>query len=456
VDGADQVESDVPATRLTVEEAMAFVVDRLKEGDLDEAETICRKILEVAPDYPASLHYLGMLEHQRGRDDEAVALVTRSLELVPDQADWHSNLGILLQVRGDLSAAAREFEHAIALCPTHANAHNNLGVLLRVAGRLDESEKAYREAIALDPEYADAYSNLAILLGIVGRTPEAVTAYCKALSLKPELPGARQMLVIAYCQIGERDKALATCEQWIKDSPDDPVAQHVLAAVSERDVPPRASDDYIQKTFDSFSRNFEAKLARLDYRAPQLVVDSLVASGATGERTMDILDAGCGTGLCGPLLAPYARRLTGVDLSSGMLQHARAKNVYDDLTHGELTAYLTNCDEEFDAIVTADTLVYFGGLEAVAHAAAGALRPGGLMIFTVEESVDPARTDPYMIQPHGRFCHRVEYVEGVLRDAGLEPHIDRGELRKESGLPVPGLIVRATKTSAPAAGARHA
>ena len=28
-----------------------------------------------------------------------------------------------------------------------------------------------------------------------------------------------------------------------------------------------------------------------------------------------MLDAGCGTGLCAPLLRPYASRLTGVDLS---------------------------------------------------------------------------------------------------------------------------------------------
>ena len=43
-------------------------------------------------------------------------------------------------------------------------------------------------------------------------------------------------------------------------------------------------------------------------------------------KALDILDAGCGTGLCGPLLAPYARRLVGVDLSDGMLKHAREKN----------------------------------------------------------------------------------------------------------------------------------
>ena len=45
------------------------------------------------------------------------------------------------------------------------------------------------------------------------------------------------------------------------------------------------------------------------------------ACARRGER---VLDAGCGTGLCGPLLRPYAKRLVGVDLSSGMLERARA------------------------------------------------------------------------------------------------------------------------------------
>ena len=54
-------------------------------------------------------------------------------------------------------------------------------------------------------------------------------------------------------------------------------------------------------------------------------------SGLEPSKQLDVLDAGCGTGLCGPLLAPYARRLIGVDLSEGMLALAKEKHVYDAL-----------------------------------------------------------------------------------------------------------------------------
>ena len=106
-------------------------------------------------------------------------------------------------------------------------------------------------------------------------------------------------------------------------------------------MPARASDAYIEKTFDSFAASFDAKLAKLlDYRAPALVAEMLAHAGVDAARSLDVLDAGCGTGLCGPLVAPYARRLVGVDLSEAMLDRARARNVYDELVTGELTAYL--------------------------------------------------------------------------------------------------------------------
>ena len=42
----------------------------------------------------------------------------------------------------------------------------------------------------------------------------------------------------------------------------DPIARHMLAACSGRDVPERASNGFIETTFDSFAASFEAKLAR--------------------------------------------------------------------------------------------------------------------------------------------------------------------------------------------------
>ena len=55
-------------------------------------------------------------------------------------------------------------------------------------------------------------------------------------------------------------------------------------------------------------------------------------------EALEVLDAGCGTGLAAPLLGPYARRLVGVDLSGAMLEQARALPQYDELVE-ELTKF---------------------------------------------------------------------------------------------------------------------
>ena len=402
-------------------------------------------MLETAPDHPSALHYSGVLAHQQGRSDEGLALVERSLALVPDRADWHNNLGILLQSVGKLDRAIDAYERAIALDSNHANAYSNLGVLLRATGKASEAEAAYRTAIQLDPDHIDAYTNLGILLGGLKRTEEAAACYSKVITLRPKHKEARKLLALAYCTLGEIDEAVSIFKEWLEEEPESPIALHMLAACTGREVPARASNGFVETTFDSFAASFEAKLERLSYRAPALIAAALQESGVEPAKRLDVLDAGCGTGLCGALVAPYARRLTGVDLSEGMLTQAREKHVYDELAKTELTDYLRTTREAFDLIVSADALVYFGDLENVVVAAAGALRRNGFFIFTLEHAVTAGAGVDYRLEWHGRYSHTSSYVERLLALAGLKAEITHADLRTESGTPVAGLVVRAER-----------
>ena len=433
---------------MSLDEAISIAI-RLQQSDQwVAAGDIYRRVLEVAPDHPDAVHYSGVLAHQEGRSEQAVALIERSLELEPRRADWYSNLGIVLRDRLKLDEAIVACQQAIALDPDHANAHNNLGVLLRAQGRLVEAEASYRAAIRVSPEHSDAYTNLGILLNGQKRTHEAIACFCRVITFRPKHPEARRLLALAHCMLGEVDRAVGIFEEWLEEEPDHPIALHMKAACSGRNVPARASDAFIEMTFDSFAGSFDSKLAKLLYRAPALVAGMLGESNVDASKRpdkLDVLDAGCGTGLCGPLIAPYAHRLVGVDLSARMLAQARARNVYDELVQRELTAYLRESPGAFDAIVSADTLVYFGPLQDVVMASADALRPGGRLIFTVEELIEAGTEAGYSISPHGRYCHARQYVEHVLADANLQPEIMPAELRLEAGDPVQGLVVRATK-----------
>jgi predicted TPR repeat methyltransferase len=432
---------------VSLDEAISIAI-RLQQNDQwIAAGDIYQQILELCPDNAEAWHYSGVLAHQRGQSADAVTRIEKSLELEPERADWYSNLGIVLRDRLDLDGAAGAFERAIAIDRDHANAYNNLGVVLRAQERLAEAETAYRTAIRINPDHSDAYTNLGILLNAQKRTHEAVICLCKVITFRPKHPEARRLLALAHCTLGQMDKAVGVFEEWLKEEPDHPIAVHMLAACSGRDVPARASDAFIQKTFDSFAASFDSKLAKLSYRAPSLVAGMLEASGVQATKSLDVLDAGCGTGLCGPLIARYAHRLVGVDLSERMLAQARARNVYDELVKGEVTAYLGGAVTTFDVIVSADTLCYFGPLDEVVGAAAAALQPGGQLIFTVEELCGDGPDSGYAISPHGRYQHRRQYVERALAASELRAEIESADLRLEAGDPVHGLVVRGTKST---------
>lgn len=428
---------------LTTEEALMVAIDRQKAGDLEVAAKVYQRVLEIVPDHPVALHFSGVLDQQIGRYDEAVAKIEKSLALAPDEPNWYSNYAIALKSCGRLEEARLACEKAIALKPEHPRAYNNLGLILSLLERTEEAEAAFRKALDLAP-LTDAMQNLAALLRSQGRDKEGLEIYCNLLAKQPRDANARRRLILGYCALDRRDEAIVVVDEWLAESPDDPQARHTAAALKRENVPDRASDEYVVKTFDSFATSFEESLARLSYRAPQLIGDKLVESLPAPAADLTMLDAGCGTGLCGPHLQPYAKHLVGIDLSAGMMMRAKHKGLYDELIKAELTEYMREHPDSYDVIVSADTLCYFGPLDAAIAAAAGALHPGGRLLFTVEHAMEADAPD-FRIESHGRYSHSQPYIERVLGLNGFEVEISKHHLRMEAGEPVQGLLVGGRK-----------
>ena len=156
-----------------------------------------------------------------------------------------------------------------------------------------------------------------------------------------------------------------------------------------------------------------------------------------------MLDAGCGTGKCGPLLKPFADHLWGVDLSPKMTAKAEQLGIYQTLVVGELTAFIAARPKQFDVIVAADTLNYFGDLQPVLMAARAAVKDPGYLLFTLEKSGESQSTG-YRLNPNGRYSHSQSYLDEQLSSAGWEVSTSRvAVLRKEADQPVLGLLVAA-------------
>jgi predicted TPR repeat methyltransferase len=417
-------------------------IERHRAGDLAAAEAAYIAHLAVAANDPAALHFLGVLRHQQQRTDEAVTLIRRALDAAPGYVDAWSNLGNVNKESGRLDEAEHAYRRAIAIDRDHVGSWNNLGVVLRAQGKAADAVTALRHALERAPGMADAWFNLGNALRSCGTLPAAITAYRRVLALQPRHAYAQELLGRILYVAGEREEATKVFREWASREPENPVPAHMLAACSGVGVPARASDAYVRKTFDHFAASFdEVLLQRLDYRAPEVLCASLAEILGPPQSALDVLDAGCGTGLCAPFLKPYARSLTGVDLSGGMLAKARSRAIYDQLVEDEIGRFLTERPAQFDVIASADTLCYFGDLAPVVQAARGALRSQGSLAFTLEGTDD---VDTYRINPHGRYSHARAYVATILEGARFgHVSIESASLRLELGKPVGGWVVRA-------------
>ena len=398
---------------MQTEEALQHAIEAHKSGLLESAEASYRSFLSRRPDDPNALNFLGMLRCQTGDAAEAAQLLRRSVEVDPNNPHAWLNLGNVLVILGKSEEARTAFTKATELAPNLAMAWFNLGVCLGRCKQPDEAASALHRALKIEPGHIPAYESLAVVLHRLGNYEEAAEVF----------------------------------REWLAHDPGNPMALHMLAATSGAAVPARAADGYVRGLFDDFASTFDENLASLQYRAPSLIAERL-GHATSGNASLDILDAGCGTGLCAPLVRSLAHTLVGVDLSAGMIEKARARGGYDELVVEELCAFMGSRAGAFDVVISADTLVYFGALEEPLRCARSCLRGAGLLIFTVEHrnpAPDSGSSEKcYRLETHGRYSHSEEYVRGALEAAGFGGiAIERGVLRRERGSDVMGLIVLA-------------
>jgi predicted TPR repeat methyltransferase len=409
---------DTPVS--AAEQRLREVIAKHRAGDHAAAESGYRQHLKEFPNDPSALHFLGLLRTHQGRNEEAVKLMVAALEIDPEYVDAWSNLSVAY-------LKERDFER---------------------------SEFCARKAIEISPQFANAWANLGMTLRARNASEEALVAWGRALELQP---GMRN-IAISYGHLLYRldrlPEALEFYARWQASDPDDPIPQHMLAAVGGAERPMRASDGYVRATFDDFAESFDRNLEELGYRAPQLLFDAVMQSAALQpQHSLDVLDIGCGTGLCGPLLRPIARRLVGVDLSPNMLSKAAMRAVYDQLNCAELTQWLAECGQQFGLVVAADVLCYFGDLSAAFANARAVLAPGGCFACSLEAlpasaADNPTSPEPFLLQPHGRYQHDRKHVEAALSAAGLDiVSLSTQTLRHERQNAVVGIVVVARRGS---------
>lgn len=420
---------------------MDFVRSAINNGKFDDAGHILEQIVAAKPDYAEAVNYLAGVRYNQRRLPDALELTNRAVELEPESASIRNNLATLYLETGDVEASIKTYREAFHLDPTHPDPLMNLGRMLWAIDSHDEALVLLKKATELKPDSARAHHEYSKLLFALGRTEDALDHGYESLRHNPAAQKSVTLIMRATLRLEGVEAAIKVLEKALEIDPDNAEAKHLLGSLSADHVPDRAADDYVRQTFDNFSRSFDEKLERLEYRAPELIGDELdKLQKGKPEGTLSMLDAGCGTGWSGERLRKHATSLVGIDLSEGMLKKAKERGIYEDLHEVELVDFLEQHPATYDGVISADTLCYFGKLDGFCRATKNALLAGGFTIFTVEKMPDDAEGD-FNLQESGRYQHKSSYVRGELERAGFEVLVEKQDvLRQESLEDVVGLV----------------
>ena len=179
-----------------------------QQGDLAQAEALCRQVLSADPANITAGYLLGVLRLQAGRHLEAVERLEGVIALGLDEAEPHAMHAMALQAVGRLEAAAASYARAAALKPDHIQAHFNGAGILAELGRLDEALDGYDRALALRPGHAGVLYNRGAVLQDLGRSDEALNSYDRALAADPGFAEAWNNRGLALQRLGRPQEAL--------------------------------------------------------------------------------------------------------------------------------------------------------------------------------------------------------------------------------------------------------
>lgn len=409
----------------------------------DDAIIHLKKAIAVHPELIPALNQLSDIYLRRGNFIEARDLILQSLEKTPQDLELNHRLGIAYFKLRDFDNALFQFENVLIANHKHPEINQYLANTYLETGDHEKALHYYFRQMELNPFFETVY-NIGVIFMMKERLKESLVYFHQAETMEPANLAVQLNLGNIFLKQNNQTQAILHYEKANAIHSGDPEIQHILSALKQEKTPQNAPKEYVSHLFNTYAPYYDHHLIEaLKYNVPEKILQTIMVENLLSpDAHLTILDLGCGTGLCGALLKPYASQLIGIDLSEKMLLAAKEKNMYDQLIQEDITQALTRFSS-VDFICAADVFTYIGNLECTFKNAHDALKQNGLFIFTVEKTFE----NDFILQSSIRYAHSRAYLEKLILNNGFEiVRFDNLELRKQRNEPVEGYLVLLKKS----------
>ncbi len=440
------------------------------------AEKAFLKALALNPSAMDTLYNLALVYCQLKKNDQAIIFLEKVLEQNPKHLKACSQLGEIYLALEDFVKAADFFKKRLKETPNHTNSLHSLAQAEFSLGNFSLAIEAFEKVLILKGEYPqidqelahaylhagnpekalhyyyrqlevqalpETYYNIGVLLMDQSRFNEAIPYLQESLQQDPHHLPSYLNLGALYLKKQAYPLAISFYQKAAELSPNNAEILHILEAIEQKDGSKKSPESYLKNLFDHYASHYDQHLTQfLEYQLPEKLAQWIEAHTHFKQCPGKILDLGCGTGLAGVALKPYASILVGVDLSANMLKMALQKNIYTQLIENNLENILQETGD-YNLIVAADVFNYYGELESVFSAVYTALKKPGWFLFSVEKGTEK----PYHLTQNIRYTHQRAYIESVLEahQFTLE-RLDQIILRKNQQQAIEGYLVLAYKS----------
>lgn len=447
----------------------------LAQDKLNDAMSAFHQALKLNPDNPEAHNNLGNIWIRKNNTDKAKICYKKAIKLKADFAEAHNNLGNIYLKENRILDAQTCFKTALTLNPMYPDALFNLGSTLQNSGHTEQALAAYNRVLSMQPGHKESLFAIATLYNETGQHEHAIKYYTivrnidsthtdafigtglayqkmrqhaqaisqfeNAIQIQPDRAEIYHYIGVSLKENGDTEQAAGFFRKALELDPDFVQSAHFLASLGHSPIPDKADSRYVTALFDEYADNFDDHLVcKLEYKTPEVLEQLVTPLLGPPDSQFDVLDLGCGTGLCAPRFSPWCKTLVGVDLSSKMIEKARTLGLYTDLVVGDLLDAINSRSTDFNLILAADVFVYIGNLDGVIASSCEALKPGGILAFSVERLNEESDKD-FILHEGGRYAHANKYIEDHAFRAGLTLHTSTDTvLRKEKGVPVKGRI----------------